>query len=64
VPAEVLARLNAEIRFALAQPVAKERLEQIGNEVRASTPDEMRTHVAAEVAKWKKVVADANVPQQ
>jgi tripartite-type tricarboxylate transporter receptor subunit TctC len=64
VPADVLARLNAEIRYALAQPVAKDRLEQIGNEVRASTPDEMRAHVAAEVAKWKKVVADANVPQQ
>jgi tripartite-type tricarboxylate transporter receptor subunit TctC len=64
VPADVLARLNAEIRFALAQPAAKERLEQIGNEVRASTPDEMRIHVAVEVAKWKKVVADANVPQQ
>jgi tripartite-type tricarboxylate transporter receptor subunit TctC len=64
VPADVLARLNAEIRFALAQPVVKNRLEQIGNEVRASTPDEMRAHVAAEIAKWKKVVADAKVPQQ
>jgi len=35
-----------------------------GMDVRASSPEEMRTMVAGQVARWKKVVADANIPQQ
>jgi hypothetical protein len=34
-----------------------------GMDVRASSPGEMRT-MAGQVARWKKVVADANIPQQ
>jgi tripartite-type tricarboxylate transporter receptor subunit TctC len=64
VPAPVVERLNRDIRFALAAPTVKDKFEQIGNEVRASSPDEMRAWVAGEVAKWKKVVAAANIPQQ
>jgi hypothetical protein len=33
-------------------------------DVQASSPEEMRTMVAAQVARWRKVVADANIPQQ
>jgi len=32
--------------------------------VRASSPQEMHDWVANEVAKWRKVVADAKIPQQ
>ena len=56
-------RLNREIRAVLAGPPAKPKLEALGNEVRASSPEEMRDWLAAEVAKWKKVVADAKIPQ-
>ena len=31
---------------------------------RASSPDEMRAMVGAQIAKWKQVVADAKIPQQ
>ena len=64
VPPPIIERLNREIRHALTVPAVKNRLEQIGNEVRASSPEEMRVWVAGEVAKWKKVVADAKIPQQ
>lgn len=64
VPEPIIERLNREIRHVLTVPMVKNRLEQIGNEVRASSPEEMRAWVAGEVAKWKKVVADAKIPQQ
>ena len=38
--------------------------EAIGNEVRGSTPEEMRAWIAGEVAKWQKVIADAKVERQ
>ena len=63
-PAAIIARLNQEVRRGLAQPEVKGRLEALGNEVRASTPDEMRDFVAAQAAKWTRVVRDAGIPQQ
>jgi tripartite-type tricarboxylate transporter receptor subunit TctC len=63
-PAPIVQRLNAEMRTILARPPAKDKLEQLGNEVRASSPEEMHTWVANEVAKWRKVVAEAKIPQQ
>jgi hypothetical protein len=39
-------------------------LRKIGMDVRASSPEEMRTMIAGQIAKWKKVVADAQIPQQ
>lgn len=64
VPDPIVKRLNSEILYALQQPQVRDKLEGIGNEVRGSTPDEMRTWIAGEVAKWKKVIADAKVEQQ
>ena len=63
-PAPVVARLNAVLRDGLADKQADERLRKLGMDVRVSSPDEMRTLVASQIANWKKVVADANIPQQ
>jgi tripartite-type tricarboxylate transporter receptor subunit TctC len=64
VPPEVVERLNGAMRAALADPATQERLRKVGMDVRASSPDEMTKLVASQVAKWKKVVADAHIPQQ
>ena len=61
VPDPLVKRLNADILYALQQPQVRDKLEGIGNEVRGSTPDEMRDWVAGEVAKWRKVIDDAKV---
>ena len=63
-PQPVVQRLNAGMRAALADAPVQERLRKIGMDVRASSPDEMRTMIAGQIAKWKKVVADAQIPQQ
>ncbi len=64
VPEPLVKRLNAEILYALKQPQVRDKLEAIGNEVRGSTPEEMREWVAGEVAKWRKVIDAAKVERQ
>ena len=63
-PAPVVARLNAALRAGVADAQVEERLRKVGMDVRASSPEEMRTMVGAQIAKWKQVVADAKIPQQ
>jgi tripartite-type tricarboxylate transporter receptor subunit TctC len=63
-PPPVVQRLNAGMRAALADAPVQERLRKIGMDVRGSSPEEMRTMISSQIAKWKKVVADAQIPQQ
>lgn len=62
-PRPVIDRLNAELQKALLVPAVKSRLEEMGGEVRGSTPEEMRTMVAAQTQKWIQVVNDAKIPK-
>jgi tripartite-type tricarboxylate transporter receptor subunit TctC len=65
LPAPIVKQLNDAMRSALADPAVADRLRKTGGmDVQPSSPDEMRTMVAGQVARWKKVVADANIPQQ
>ncbi len=64
VPEPQVKRLNADILYALQQPQVRDKFEAIGNEVRGSTPEEMRAWVAGEVAKWRKVIDAANVERR
>ena len=63
-PPDIVAKLNAATRAGLADKETVERLNKIGLDVHPSTPDEMKTMVAEQIAKWKKVVADSHIPQQ
>ena len=64
IPQPIAERLRREIAEVLKLPEVRERFEQQGNEVQGSTPDEMRDRVAKELAMWKQVVKDGNIPQQ
>jgi tripartite-type tricarboxylate transporter receptor subunit TctC len=63
-PRAVVDRLNAEMLKVLQLATVKARLEDIGGEVRGSTPEEMKTMVASELSRWVQVVADAKIPKQ
>jgi tripartite-type tricarboxylate transporter receptor subunit TctC len=63
-PGPVVARLNRELRAALELPDISRRLTETGGVVRPSTPEEMRRHVAGEIAKWKRVVAEKKIEVQ
>ncbi len=62
-PKPIVDRLNTELQKALLVPAVKTRLEDMGGEVRGSTPEEMRNMVAAQTQKWIQVVNDAKIPK-
>jgi tripartite-type tricarboxylate transporter receptor subunit TctC len=55
-PREVVARLNDAMVKALRSPDIRERMNQIGFDVVASTPEEFGQFMKAEVDRWTKVV--------
>ncbi len=60
-PAAVIDKLNGAFNAALAEPKLKARLAEFGAIVMTGTPAEFRTFIAAEIAKWAKVVKFANI---
>jgi tripartite-type tricarboxylate transporter receptor subunit TctC len=60
-PAPIVARLNAAIAAALADPAIRDPFAQQGFVVAASTPEEFAALVRAEVEKWRAVVRAGNI---
>jgi tripartite-type tricarboxylate transporter receptor subunit TctC len=56
MPKEIVAKLNAEIRTALASAAVRERFKALGAETDPGTPEEFRELARRETAKWAKVV--------
>jgi tripartite-type tricarboxylate transporter receptor subunit TctC len=61
MPKPIVDRLNAELRKVLAMPEVKSRLEAMGGDARATTPDEMKALVTRQYETWKKLAAEANL---
>jgi tripartite-type tricarboxylate transporter receptor subunit TctC len=60
-PATIIERLNSEANASLADPRMKARLIELGGTAFTGTPTEFGAFVAAETAKWGKVVKFANL---
>lgn len=60
-PRPIVDKLAGEIRRVLRDPSNQDRLTALGLEVIASTPDEFRRDIASEIARWAKVVKEANI---
>lgn len=60
-PPEVVAKLNEAAKTAMADPDVIKRMEEFSTTIVASTPEELATHVKAEMDKWAPVVTEANV---
>jgi tripartite-type tricarboxylate transporter receptor subunit TctC len=60
-PRDIIERLNREIVAIVALPAVRERLAALGFEPIASTPAEFSARIQAEIAKWAKVIRDANI---
>ena len=58
-PAPVIAKLNGEIAKWLATPEAKEKLLAQGATAAGGTPEDFAQFIAAETAKWQKVVKES-----
>jgi tripartite-type tricarboxylate transporter receptor subunit TctC len=60
-PREIVVRLSQEMLKALADPEVKERLASLGADIVASTPEQTAAIFKADLAKYSKVAAAANI---
>jgi tripartite-type tricarboxylate transporter receptor subunit TctC len=64
MPSAVVERANREVRRVVALPEIAQRFVEWGGTPSASSPDEMRRHVQAEIEKWKRVVETRKIELQ
>jgi len=60
-PAAIVGKLNAEIGNAVRAPDMQQRFARDGAEPVTSTPAQFSGRIASEVARWRKVVKEANL---
>jgi len=60
-PSEIVDLLHREIAKATADPEVRDRLFKLGFEPVANKPEEFGARIKSEIAKWGKVVHDANL---
>lgn len=61
MPADAVARINAEAQKILARADVKEKLAQEGSEPTPGTPQQFAAHIKAEHAKWGALIREANI---
>ena len=60
-PGEITAKVNAAFNQALQEPDIQKRLATLGATPTGSTPEEMGAMVAADTAKWSKLIRDRKI---
>ena len=63
-PAPVLKKINAALRFAMADPTIKQRLVDLSSDIPAAnkmTADGLREHLKLEINKWGPIIRKAGV---
>ncbi|BAT60863.1 tripartite tricarboxylate transporter family receptor [Variibacter gotjawalensis] len=60
-PKAIVDRVAAESKKALADPAMKAQLEKLGYEAVGNTPEEYTAFLKDEVARWGKVIKDADI---
>ncbi len=63
-PKEVIDKLNAALKTAMADPHVKQRLAELSSDIPSAdkmTPEGLRTHLTAEIAKWGPVIKKAGI---
>jgi len=61
LPRPIVERLNGEVRRALAVTEVKSKLEAMGGDPRATTPEDMKALVARQYETWKRLSEEANL---
>ncbi|HKA43776.1 MAG TPA: tripartite tricarboxylate transporter substrate-binding protein [Burkholderiales bacterium] len=63
-PRPIIDRLAQEVAAAVAVPDVKQKLQDLGIEARAMTPDETRKMMMSDIAKWKAVIERSGIERQ
>jgi tripartite-type tricarboxylate transporter receptor subunit TctC len=61
---DIVASLNRALRDVLADPETKRQMLELGIEAMASSPEELRARLRADIDKWAGVIARAGIPKQ
>jgi tripartite-type tricarboxylate transporter receptor subunit TctC len=61
LPDAIVTRLNAEIAGLVAEPAVAQRIRALGSEPAPGRPEQFKTLIAGDIARWTAVVADANI---
>ena len=64
VPAEIVGKINADARKALADPGVKEKLASLGNDAMDMSPQEFARFVRSEIDDYQRVVRAAGIKPQ
>ena len=63
-PAPVIEKINAALRTAMQDPMVKQRLADLSSDIPSAdkmTPNGLKTHLEAEIAKWAPVIKKAGI---
>ena len=63
-PKEVIDKLNAALKTAMADPMVTRRLAELSSDIPSAdkmTPEGLRSHLQAEIAKWGPVIKKAGI---
>jgi tripartite-type tricarboxylate transporter receptor subunit TctC len=63
-PQERIALLNRDMRAVLEHPDVRKRFTDLGGSISPTTPGEFGRHIAAEIAKWKKIASAKHIEIQ
>jgi len=64
IPAPVLEKINAALRFAMQDPTVKQRMADLSSDIPPLdkiTPQGLKNHLEAEIAKWDPIIRKAGV---
>lgn len=63
-PDAIVARLNGDVRAAIADATVKSKLSALGIDARASSPTEIGDRLLADIKRWNTVIDQAGVQRQ
>jgi tripartite-type tricarboxylate transporter receptor subunit TctC len=63
-PADIVNKVNADLKHVLADPAVVARAEQIGSEVMASSPEEAVRLLSEDLVQWTKLARERNIKLQ
>ena len=63
-PREIIRKIHSDTVAALDGPLVKEKLEAGGVAVIGSTSDELASFLSSELARWGRIIKDANIRAQ
>lgn len=64
LPKEVVGTVNQAMREIMADESVKQRYAELGIEAKASSPEELKARLVADIKKWGDVIERAGIPKQ